>query len=179
MLKKTMTKTYKARLGWRSAGFNVAAVSVFLSLSMVAMLLIGLLNNSFDSKGNSLPFNSGASLAVVVGLFVLWVGILVTVAQLMKNDPRTVRLSDTQLEVNGRQGYKLEIPLTTLMRVDKTQVPVTYWKYKASFRGLKVYYKLNPNEAETSYILSERDTTDFEDLIARLRALSPKPVPSQ
>jgi hypothetical protein len=167
-----MAKIYRGRKSTRSAGFIMTAVSAFLSLGLVAMFLIGLINNTPKGTTNSPPFNWSASLLVLAGALGVWLILLVVLARFMRNTPRTVRLEEDRLLVDSPQGREVEIPYSSLSFIRKSDVPVYYWKYEASFRGVLIHYRDGQN-TERDYYLSTRDTTSFDELLEDLLALTP------
>jgi len=167
-------RIYKGRQGWRSAGFNITAVSTFLSLGLVALLVVGLINNAPVGGTGLQNFNLIGSVIVFVVTFLVWVGSLFGMAYLMRNKPQTVTIAEDKLWVDGPGGREATIAFADILYVNTTQVPVKYLGYKASFRGLLVRYQDPTSKQKRDFVIAERDTTNFEDLSERLRALLPK-----
>jgi hypothetical protein len=149
------------------------AVSSFLSLGLVALLIMGLINNGAKGGNGETPINWGASLLVIAVLFLFWIGQMAVVALLLRNTPRSVQLGEDHLTVNGPAGREAEIPFASIILVRKADVPVNYWKYKASFRGLLIRYKDETSQEERDCKLSARDTNNFDELTERLFVISP------
>ncbi len=168
-----MTKIFKERKIWQSAGFNMIAVSLFLSLGLLALLIMGLINNGSKGGGGETPINWGASLLVMALLFIFWLGQMAVVALLLRNNPQSVRLEEDKMTVDGPAGREAEIPFANIVLVRKADVPVSYWKYKASFRGLLIRYKDEASQEERDCKLSARDTNNFDELTDRLFVISP------
>ncbi|MEI6045806.1 MAG: hypothetical protein WCS37_15775 [Chloroflexota bacterium] len=168
-----MTKVFKPRRGWRSAGFNFIVVCSFLSLGIIDLFVIGLINNSPKGTLKTEPFNWTTSSIVLAITVVLWLALLFGVASLMRNTPRLVRLGRDRLTIEGSQGREAEIAFDDFIYVRKAEVPVTYWKYHASFRAVRIHYRDPSSGEERNYTLSTRDTCGFDELMEQLLALSP------
>lgn len=169
-----MTKVFKGRKGWQSAGFNMTAVSAFLSLGLLALFLIGLINNTPKGATTAPPFNWTASLLIVAGTFLVWLGMLAVMAFLMRNTPRAVRIEPGKLVVEELEKPAIEIPFADILFIRKAEAPVSYMGYKASFRGALIHYKAGAEGEERDCLLSARDTRSFDELLEQLLALTPR-----
>ncbi len=141
------------------------------------MLLIGLINNTPRIGESAPPFNLAGSLLIIALVFLAWLGSTLVLAKFVQNNPRSVQIEQDKLTVQGTQGQELEVSFADVEYVRKAEVPVTYWKLKASFRGLLLHYKEAGSDTEKDYVLSDRDTTNFDELMEQMKIIVPRNRP--
>jgi len=161
--------SFEPRYPNRNAGFIFICISFFFSYVLLALLAIGLANN--PGRGEAVqPFNWPFALgAFGVALILFGVSVLVT-RRLLQNDPRRVVLNDDRFRVEDPKGQLLaEIVYNQVLRLDEADTVLTEGQYNARYRGLLVTCQPeNSAEEPREFLLSARNTRDFEELMDEL-----------
>jgi hypothetical protein len=161
-------KIYQPHNPVRNCGFYIVAASIIAFMLSVAFLVL-----SVSAPGWPVW------LVVFSIVMVLWLLSLVLISRFLKNEPRRVILTDGTLIVENKNGQReAEIPFTSITAVYEAKSFIVnpnepqYEKYKVWHRGLVIDWLENGEEHR--HTLSERNTTEFDDLMDEVFARSPE-----
>lgn len=174
-------KTYLPRYPTRNAGFVFLAISLALSIAPLAFFVTVIANQHRRGEVGEGSFNwLFLAITVVVSLILFWLG-LVGARRILKNEPRRVSLDKERILIEsapnkGQAPIKeVEIPFTELISVDQEDKLVADETAKGGVRYKGLLFQWQPNNAAEvqAYRLSERDVTEFDQLIDDIFAQIP------
>jgi hypothetical protein len=165
-----VVKVYQPLHPTRNCGFYIVAASVILGLLTVGFIVLG-------------AMSAPGMVWLIVGLVLMLisVGILFAIGWALRNEPRRVILGEDELMVETEDGKReLEIPYSKISAINEGKAFIVdvkdpqYEKYKLWYRGLVIDWQDGDTERR-SYI-SERNTTEFDDLMDEAFARAPEPA---